>query len=132
MQQLFRLSVFLNQSNIFRATNPPIFRSTFWLYIQLLVQCTDSFADRCHGWDGTCILLVVHVGVLMMHGHTNIEYSFFIWIFVFISRRSEGLSLELKAVLTVSCYRSLEALNWTQQQKRRRRQQQQQQRQQQH
>ena len=26
---------------------------TFWLYIQLLVQCTASAADRCHGCDGT-------------------------------------------------------------------------------
>ena len=25
----------------------------FWLYIQLLVQCTDTAAERCHGWDGT-------------------------------------------------------------------------------
>ena len=38
---------------MFRATNSPILRSTFWLYIQLLVQCTDTAADLCHGWDGT-------------------------------------------------------------------------------
>ena len=25
----------------------------FWLYIELLVQCTDTAADRCHCWDGT-------------------------------------------------------------------------------
>ena len=31
---------------MFRATNPPILRSTFWLYIQLLVQCTDIAAGR--------------------------------------------------------------------------------------
>ena len=37
----FRLLIFLNQLYMFRATNSPIFRSTFWLYIQLLVQCTD-------------------------------------------------------------------------------------------
>ena len=34
-------------------TNSPILRSTFWLYIQLLVQCTDTAADRCYSWDGT-------------------------------------------------------------------------------
>ena len=37
---------------MFRATNSPILRSTFWLYIQLLVQCTDTAADRCHGGTG--------------------------------------------------------------------------------
>ena len=31
---------------MFRATNSPILRSTFWLYIQLLVQCTDTADDR--------------------------------------------------------------------------------------
>jgi len=36
---------------MFRATNSPIFRSTFWLYIQLLVQCTDIAADRWQVWD---------------------------------------------------------------------------------
>jgi hypothetical protein len=25
----------------------------FWLYMQLLVQCTYSAADRWHGWDGS-------------------------------------------------------------------------------
>ena len=53
MQQLFRLLIFLIQPHMFRATNSPILRSTFWLYIQLLVQCTDTAGDRCHGWDGT-------------------------------------------------------------------------------
>ena len=33
MQQLFRLLIFLNS---------PILRSTFWLYLQFLVQCTDT------------------------------------------------------------------------------------------
>jgi len=32
---------------MFRAKNSPIFRSTFWLYIQILVQCTA--AGRCRG-----------------------------------------------------------------------------------
>ena len=33
---------------MFRATNSLILRSTFGLYIQLLVQCsTDTAADRC-------------------------------------------------------------------------------------
>ena len=30
----FRLLIFLKQLNMFRATNSPILRSTFWLYIQ--------------------------------------------------------------------------------------------------
>ena len=53
MQLLLRLLIFLIQPYMFRATNSPILRSTFWLYIELLVQCTDTAADRCHGWDGT-------------------------------------------------------------------------------
>ena len=32
---------------MFRATNSPILRSTFWLYIQLLVQCTGRQQCRC-------------------------------------------------------------------------------------
>jgi hypothetical protein len=51
--KIFRLLIFLSQPYVFRATNSPILRSTSWLYIQLLVQCTDTAADRCHGWDGT-------------------------------------------------------------------------------
>jgi len=47
MQKLFSLLIFLNQPYMFRAKNSPILRSTFWLYIQLLVQCTDTAADRC-------------------------------------------------------------------------------------
>ena len=47
MQQLFRLLIFLNHRNMFRATNSPILRSNFWLYVQLLVQFTASAADRC-------------------------------------------------------------------------------------
>ena len=35
MQQPFHLLIFLNQPYMFRATNSPILRSTFWLYIQL-------------------------------------------------------------------------------------------------
>ena len=42
----FRLLIFLNQLYMFRATNSPILRSTFWLNIQLLVQCTDIVAGR--------------------------------------------------------------------------------------
>ena len=37
MRQLFRLLIFLIQHYMFWATNSPILRSTFWLYIQLLV-----------------------------------------------------------------------------------------------
>jgi len=32
---------------MFRATNSPILRSTFWLYVQLLVQCTGRQQCRC-------------------------------------------------------------------------------------
>ena len=59
MQQLFRLLIFLIQPHMFRATNSPILRSTFWLYIQLLVQFTDTAADRCHGWNGTSNSLIL-------------------------------------------------------------------------
>ena len=41
MQQMFRLLIFLIQPYMFRATNSPILRSTFWLYIQLLLQGTN-------------------------------------------------------------------------------------------
>ena len=101
MQQLFRWFVFINRPNMFQVTDSPILRSTFWLYIQLLVQCTDTAADQCHSWDGTsilmwanlshetcwahlkkinkrkscCILLVVYIVVLMMHGHTDIKFN---------------------------------------------------------
>ena len=47
MQQIPFIDLF-NLLYMFRATNSPIFRSTFWLYIQLLVQCTDIVADQCH------------------------------------------------------------------------------------
>ena len=47
MQQLSRLLIFLIQPYMFRATNLPILRSTFWLYIQLLVQCTGRQQCRC-------------------------------------------------------------------------------------
>ena len=52
MQQLFRLINFLNQPYLFRATNSPILRCTFWLYTQLLVQCADTATDRCHRGTG--------------------------------------------------------------------------------
>ena len=64
---------------MFQATNSPILRSTFWLYMQLLVHCTDTVADRCHGWDGTCscfcILLVAYIVVRVMHGHTDMKVT---------------------------------------------------------
>ena len=47
MQQMFRLLIFLIQPYMFRASNFPILRSTFRLYIQLSVQCTDTAVDRC-------------------------------------------------------------------------------------
>ena len=56
MQQIFRLLIFLIQPYMFRATNSSILRSTFWVYIQLLVPCTVTAADRCHGWAGNCIV----------------------------------------------------------------------------
>ena len=40
----FRLLIFLNQLYMFRATISLILRNTFWLYIQLLIQCTDIAA----------------------------------------------------------------------------------------
>ena len=43
---LFRLLIFLKQPYMFRATNSPNLRSSFWLYIQLLLQCTDTASDR--------------------------------------------------------------------------------------
>ena len=49
MQQLFSLLIFLNQPYMFRTTNSPILKSTFWIYLQVLVHCTDTAADRCHG-----------------------------------------------------------------------------------
>ena len=55
MQQLFRLLIFLNQPNMFRATNSPILRSTFWLYIQLLAQCTDTAAAVSVHCTNSCI-----------------------------------------------------------------------------
>ena len=58
----FRLLIFLIQLYMFRATNPPIPRSTFWLYIQLLVQCSDIAADRWQGWDGTQVHLNLVTG----------------------------------------------------------------------
>ena len=33
---------------MFRATNSTILRSTFLLYVQILVQYTDTAAYRCH------------------------------------------------------------------------------------
>ena len=51
MQQLFRLLIFLNQPCMFRATNSPILRSTFWLYIQLLVQCTVTIKYNLKYFD---------------------------------------------------------------------------------
>jgi len=55
MQQLIRSLIFLIRPYMFQETNSPILRSTFGLYVQLLVQCTDTAADRCRGWDGTSV-----------------------------------------------------------------------------
>ena len=55
MQQHFRLLIFLIQPYMFRAINSPILSSTFWLYVQLLVQCTGR--QQC--W---CIIpKVIHI-----------------------------------------------------------------------
>ena len=54
----FRLLIFLNQLYMFRVKNSPILRSTFWLYIQFLVRCTDIAADRwqdCH-WSAAILV----------------------------------------------------------------------------
>jgi len=55
MQQLFRSLIILIQPYMLRGRNSLILRSTIGLYrlVQLLVECTDTAADRCHGWDGT-------------------------------------------------------------------------------
>jgi hypothetical protein len=44
MQQIPFIGL-LNQRNVFRATNSPILRGTYY-NAQLLVQCTDIAADR--------------------------------------------------------------------------------------
>ena len=100
---LIFLLIFLNQLYMFRTTNSPILRSNFWLYIQLLVQCTDIAVDwqqyRCivpkalytvkkcsWGWASlspeTCradlkrsMNGICCIVVLMMHDLTNIKYS---------------------------------------------------------
>jgi len=46
MRQIFRLLIFLIQPYMFRVTHSPIIMSTFGLYIQLLVKCTYTAADR--------------------------------------------------------------------------------------
>ena len=48
----FRSLIFLNQPYMLRATDSPILRRTFWLYIQFLVQRTDTAADRFHDDTG--------------------------------------------------------------------------------
>ena len=53
MQQIFRLLIFLNQPNTFRATNLPILRSTF-LTVYTAFR-TASAADRCHGRDAEAV-----------------------------------------------------------------------------
>ena len=90
---------------MFRATNSPILRSSFWLYIQPLVQCTDTAADRCiipkavytvkkwsWGWANlspetcraelkkinkrkSCCISSVVYIVLVMHAHTNDKHQ---------------------------------------------------------
>ena len=73
MQQLFRLLIFKNKPYMFRATNSPILRSTFWLYIQLLVQCTDTAADRCH--SATVTPVGSSVGALCQNLYTQSKYA---------------------------------------------------------
>jgi len=71
---LIFLFIYLNLLHMFRATNSPIFSSTFWLFLQLLVQCTDIAADRWQGWNGTgvpfqpCCLLHL-VGCLHLYSN---------------------------------------------------------------
>ena len=47
MQQFFPLLLSLIQAYMFREVNSPILRSSFWLYMQHLVQCTDTAAVQC-------------------------------------------------------------------------------------
>ena len=66
----FLLLIFLNQLYMFRATNSPILRSTFWLYI----QSKTCRADLKRSINGICcILLVEYIVVLIMHGLINIK-----------------------------------------------------------
>ena len=58
--------IFLIQFCMFRATNSPILRSTFWLYIQLLVQFTDIAADRWQGWDGVPLVILSKCEILYL------------------------------------------------------------------
>ena len=48
MQQNFRLLIFLIQPYMFQATNSPIFRNNFWLYIQLLVYCVGALYQKLY------------------------------------------------------------------------------------
>ena len=73
MQPLFRLLIFLNQPYMFSATNSPILRSTFWLCIQLLIQCTDTAADRYHGWDGNDVPKAVYTVKKCPWGWANLS-----------------------------------------------------------
>ena len=45
----FSFTNLLNQSYMFRTTDSPVLRSIFDCILQLLVQYTDTAADRCHG-----------------------------------------------------------------------------------
>ena len=60
---------------MFRAINSPILRSTFELLmcIQLLVQCTDTAADRCHG--GTVAPFGSSVGALYQKLYTRMQFK---------------------------------------------------------
>ena len=60
---------------MFGATYSPILRSTLWLYIQLLVQCTDTAADLCHGWDGLPSQPVHRSAAVSVHCTRSCIYS---------------------------------------------------------
>ena len=52
MQQRFRLLIFLIQPYMFRATNSPILRSSFFYCIYSFWYNAPTVAGRCHGRNG--------------------------------------------------------------------------------
>ena len=63
---------FFNQVYMFRATNSSILRSTFWMYIQFLVQCTDIAA----GWQK-------NIGAICVGKNTRNYIQYFLTVVLF-------------------------------------------------
>jgi hypothetical protein len=94
MQQLFHLLIFLIQPYMFWATNSPILRSTFWLFIQLLVQCTDTADDRCDSWYRTDVPSQPwhRSAAVSVHCTESCIYSkkVLLWMSKFVARNMQG------------------------------------------